>query len=171
MKVELKRILCPIDFSRNAAHATRYALALAEFHGAELFLLLVKEPTAPCVETDCVGMEGMVPWFVPEAPEEEREENLEEERTAENDPLTHLARGLQRSHKNVRISPLRVIGTPFLEIVRTAREQDVDLIVMGTHGRTGLAHMLIGSTAERVVRLAPCPVLTVKHPQHEFVMP
>jgi len=62
-------------------------------------------------------------------------------------------------------------GTPFYEIVRFAQEQDIDLIVMGTHGHTGLAHMLLGSVTEKVVRRAPCPVLTVRHPEHEFVHP
>ena len=62
-------------------------------------------------------------------------------------------------------------GTPFAEIVRCARDKDIDLIVMGTHGHTGLAHMLLGSVTEKVVRKAPCPVLTVRHPEHEFVHP
>ena len=62
-------------------------------------------------------------------------------------------------------------GAPFLEIIRYAKENDVDLIVLGTHGRSGLAHVLLGSVAERVVRKSPCPVLTVRHPEHEFVMP
>lgn len=75
------------------------------------------------------------------------------------------------THQTVEITPLRAIGKPFVEIVRAAKERDADLIVIGTHGRTGLAHMLIGSTAEKVVRMAPCPVLTVKHPRHAFVMP
>jgi len=64
-----------------------------------------------------------------------------------------------------------VVGSPFVEIVRYARTHDIDLVIMGTHGRGPIAHMLMGSTAERVVRKAPCPVLTVKHPEHEFVMP
>ncbi len=58
-----------------------------------------------------------------------------------------------------------------MEIVRYAREQDIDLIVLATHGRKGIAHALIGSVAEKIVQMSPCPVLTVKHPEHEFVMP
>ena len=56
-------------------------------------------------------------------------------------------------------------------IVEYAKEYNVDIIVMGTHGRGGFAHLLMGSVAERVVRTAPCPVLTVRHPEHEFIVP
>jgi nucleotide-binding universal stress UspA family protein len=63
------------------------------------------------------------------------------------------------------------IGVPFLEIVRVAKEKDVDLIVLGTHGRTGLSHALIGSVAEKVVHHAHCPVLSIKHPQYKFISP
>ena len=62
-------------------------------------------------------------------------------------------------------------GNPFLEVVRYARDQKMDLIVLGTHGRGAIAHVLMGSVAEKVVRKASCAVLTVRHPQHEFVMP
>jgi nucleotide-binding universal stress UspA family protein len=62
-------------------------------------------------------------------------------------------------------------GPPFLAIVHYAKRESIDLIVMGTHGRGAMAHLLIGSVAENVVRKAPCPVLTVRHPQHEFVSP
>ena len=62
-------------------------------------------------------------------------------------------------------------GTPFLEIVRYAKDREIDLIVLGTHGRGGLAHVLLGSVAERVVRKSPCPVLTVRPTEHQFVMP
>jgi nucleotide-binding universal stress UspA family protein len=62
-------------------------------------------------------------------------------------------------------------GAPAAEIAKYAREIDVDLIVMGTHGRGAVAHLVLGSVAEIVVRTAPCPVLTVRNPQHDFVMP
>ncbi|MCA9394580.1 MAG: universal stress protein [Candidatus Omnitrophica bacterium] len=62
-------------------------------------------------------------------------------------------------------------GRPFVEIIAYAREQAVDLIIMGTHGRTSLPHLLIGSETENTVRKAPCPVLVVRHPEHEFVLP
>jgi nucleotide-binding universal stress UspA family protein len=63
------------------------------------------------------------------------------------------------------------LGRPFMEIIRYAKDNQMDLIVLGTHGRSGLRHVLLGSVAERVVRKAPCPVLTIRHPEHEFVMP
>jgi nucleotide-binding universal stress UspA family protein len=69
----------------------------------------------------------------------------------------------------VSIHPEVALGSPFDEIVRFARGQEVDLIVMGTHGHTGLMHVLLGSVTEKVVRRAPCPVLTVRHPEHELV--
>jgi nucleotide-binding universal stress UspA family protein len=62
-------------------------------------------------------------------------------------------------------------GPPHVQIVQFAREQDVDLIVIATHGRSGLKHVIIGSVAEKVVQMAPCPVLSMKNPEHEFVMP
>ena len=64
-----------------------------------------------------------------------------------------------------------VEGSPKVEIIRYARKQDIDLIVLSTHGRTGLSHVIMGSVAESVVRTAPCPVLTVRPEGHQFVMP
>jgi nucleotide-binding universal stress UspA family protein len=62
-------------------------------------------------------------------------------------------------------------GSPYVEVIRLACDENIDLIVMGTHGRGAVGHLLLGSVAERVVRKAPCPVLTVRHPEHEFVKP
>jgi len=67
------------------------------------------------------------------------------------------------------VAVVRTSDDPAEEIVRYAAEQDIDLVVLGTHGRRGVAHLLAGSVAERVVRTAGCPVLTVRHPEHEFV--
>ncbi|MBL7077506.1 MAG: universal stress protein [Kiritimatiellae bacterium] len=170
MNVELKKILCPVDFSRNAAYATRYALAFAEAHKAQLLLLQVEEPYVPCIPMDYPGIDSMDPLCNMDDEMEETDTG-ETEASEKDDSLWRLAEDLHQGHQGVRIKPLRAIGKAFVEIVRTAKEYDVDLIVIGTHGRTGLAHMLIGSTAEKVVRMAPCPVLTVKHPDHEFVMP
>jgi nucleotide-binding universal stress UspA family protein len=71
--------------------------------------------------------------------------------------LDHVPEEIQN-----RVETIILFGVPFLEIIITAKDKNVDLIVIGTHGRTGIAHMLIGSVAEKVVRKAPCPVLSVK---------
>ncbi|MCX7590950.1 MAG: universal stress protein [Kiritimatiellae bacterium] len=153
-KIEIRKILCPIDFSETSQHALRYAVALAEEFGAELLLMEVRELYIP-PPADYPDM----PWLttdIPIAIEEGEDERLE-----------NLAAELRRTCQ-VPLRTYRVTGKAFLEIIRKANEVKADLIVMGTHGRTGLSHILIGSVAERVVRLAPCPVLTVKHPEHKF---
>jgi nucleotide-binding universal stress UspA family protein len=69
------------------------------------------------------------------------------------------------------IEALVVQGIPFAEIISIARENDIDMIVLGSHGRTGIVHMMMGSVSEKVVRKAPCSVLTVKKTDHKFTMP
>ena len=69
------------------------------------------------------------------------------------------------------VERVTVVGHAFVEILQYASGNDIDLIVMGTHGRGAVKHMLLGSVAEKVVRKAPCPVLTVRHPGYEFIMP
>ncbi len=81
--------------------------------------------------------------------------------------IEHVLTDVERQKYSAEIVTL--IGSPFLEIVSYAKAKDIDLIVMGTHGRGPIAHMLMGSVAEKVVRKAPCPVLTVRHPEHEFI--
>ena len=90
----------------------------------------------------------------------------------QNDARERLEKILtEQEQKELRSESVLRQGAPDNQIVRFAKEHDVDLIVMGTHGRSGVAHMLMGGVAEKVVRKAPCPVLTVRHPEHEFVIP
>jgi nucleotide-binding universal stress UspA family protein len=149
--LKIKDILVPVDFSEPSLKALKYALAFAEQFGAKLSLLHVVEPI-------------VVPDFasVPMPMDNNRLATSAKAR------LEHLCkrRGLERRlvHKK-----LVRTGAPFREITDAARVLKVDLIVIATHGYTGLAHAILGSTAERVVRHAPCPVLTVREKEHEFV--
>lgn len=156
MQIQIRRILCPLDFSENSEHALKYAAAFASAYDAELILLHVVEPPVYAIPSYPVVSE-----FSAETLKEVKEYSEQH---------MHKMRDLYAA--NVRLVREEITaGLPFLEIINMAKGTGSDLIVLGTHGRTGLAHMLIGSVAEKVVRKAPCPVLTVKHPQHEFVMP
>jgi len=148
--IELKRILAPTDFSEYSTEGINYALALADKFGSELHLLHVLEMHASSTPVFAGGL-ALTP-------------RVQESREAAEQALLRIAEERQA----VRAT---VVGPPFLEILRYARDNEIDLIVMGTHGRSGLAHVLLGSVAERVVRKSSCPVLTVRHPKHEFVMP
>jgi len=148
--IALKTILVPTDFSEPSANALRYARAFAETFNTALHLLHVLEVPV------FTGWEA--PPLVLEDLEQGARNQLELLLTAE-------------ERQKFRAQLVLLTGSPFVEIVRYAREKDVDLIVMGTHGRGPIAHMLLGSVAEKVVRKAPCPVLTVRHPGHEFIMP
>lgn len=155
--IALKRILLPTDFSEPSLNAARYAKAFAENHRAALNVLhVIEEPY-------------LYGWVPPEGGalampfQQEDVEKWAREQYRRMVP--------QEERQNYTAQLFLKTGSPFLEIVRFAKEQDIDLIVMGTHGRGPLAHMLMGSVAEKVVRKAPCPVLTVRHPEHEFVMP
>jgi nucleotide-binding universal stress UspA family protein len=154
--IDLHRILVPTDFSKYSEIALNYAAALAEKFGAEIYLLHVVQDLALFIP-DAVAVAP--PIAVP----------VEQFTAAAREALQRLVRNPQlaalRVHQEIRE------GTPFYEIVRFAKEGSIDLIVMGTHGHAGLAHVLLGSVTERVVRKAPCPVLTVRHPEHEFIHP
>jgi nucleotide-binding universal stress UspA family protein len=150
--ITLDRILVPTDFSDHARQAIRYACELARRFECELHLLNVVQPL-----TTNVSYGGPIPDVLlhPEQPAQAELDKLSEPGLEQ----------ISKVERTVRTGP------PFLEIVRYARERDIDLIVMGTHGRTGLVHALIGSVAEKVVRKSPCPVLTVRPEGHQFVMP
>ena len=154
--IQLKRILVPSDFSDYSKHALRYGCAFAVEFGADLYLLHVMQDIVGLVPEDGIAFPPTGDYW------RELRESAEK-------ALEQLPGSLWSGGESV-VRTTRE-GAPFLEIVRYAKEHEIDLIVMGTHGRTGLSHILVGSVAERVVRKAPCPVLTVRHPEHEFVMP
>jgi nucleotide-binding universal stress UspA family protein len=154
--IDLRRILVPTDFSKHSHNALQYAVAFADKFGSELHLLHVVQDLALFLP-DTVAVSPVA------APP------VDQLTAAVREALLRVIRdnGLER----LTVCPEVREGTPFYEIIRCAKEKDVDLIVMGTHGRSGLAHVLLGSVSEKVVRKAPCPVLTVRHPEHEFIHP
>lgn len=153
--IKIGKILFPTDFSPCAEHALQYALSFASEHRAKLYVMhVITDINAPTV----FGLEVY--------PVLKNYEKIEEE--AKN-AIQRLIP--EQFLKKIEVENIIVQGTPFVEIIKCAKKYDVDLITLATHGRTGITHMLIGSTAEKVVRMAPCPVLTVKHPEHEFVLP
>jgi nucleotide-binding universal stress UspA family protein len=154
--IDLRRILVPTDFSKSSANALTYGAEFAAKFEAEIHLLHVVQDLALFIPEAVMVAPPMMPPV---------EQFVSAARIALDRSVQELAR------TDVRIVPEVAEGTPFEEIVRFAREQNIDLIVMGTHGHTGLAHLFLGSVADKVVRRAPCPVLTVRHPEHEFVHP
>ena len=138
----IKRILVPTDFSDTSDEAIRHAVDLARSFGAQLYLLHVPGRTGEDFEADFPLSEF---------------ENTVRDR-------------LNAFFTRQEIAALKIeyalrIGAPAPEIVRYAGDRSIDLIVMGTHGRSGMAHLLMGSVAEHVVRLSPCPVMLVKEPK------
>jgi nucleotide-binding universal stress UspA family protein len=154
--IDLRRILVPTDFSKHSQNALAYGAAFAEKFGAELHLLHVVQDLAVFIPDAVTGVPPTTP-------------PVEQLTAAAREALAQLVR--ERPLPGVTLLTEVREGTPFYEIIRFAREKDIDLIVMGTHGRSGLAHVLLGSVTEKVVRKAPCPVLTVRDPEHEFVHP
>jgi len=151
--IHLKRILVPTDFSDSARHALSYGVSFAQEYGAEILLLHV-------VENLTVGYASDL-FPVPMA---EVYEEISGYAKAE---LAKL--GAEVRAKGVTVRELVAQGKPSAEILRIAREETVDIVVLGTHGKGLLDRSLFGSTTERVVRKAPCPVLTCRHPEHDFV--
>lgn len=153
----LKQILVATDFSEPSEAAFAYGRELARTFKAQLTVLHVAENIA----ARAYGADG----FVFAEPELQRDVEAAAEKQI-NELISDEDRDLMRARAIVRTSNATAAA-----IVDFAREAGVDLIVMGTHGRGAMAHLLMGSVAERVVRTSPCPVLTVRHPEHEFVLP
>lgn len=151
MSISIQRILFATDFSEPARQAQKYALTLAEKFGAELHALhVVPEIILPATDSYAA-------WTLPEGGMKAQ--------------LEASSRQLQQEFELQGAKRQVVMGFPVEEIMKYATDQNIDLLVVGTHGHTGLAHLLMGSVAEKLVRLSTCPVLTVHPKGHQFVVP
>lgn len=147
----IKNILVPIDFSDYSKNALKYAVEFAKKFSAKLFLIYVVEPIIYPADFSM----GQV--AIPST-------DIDIQNRAEEE-LKKLADEIQT---DIQVEIIIKTGKPFVEINETAREKDIDLIIIATHGHTGVEHLLFGSTAEKVVRKAPCPVLTLREPIKGF---
>lgn len=148
MDLTISRILVPVDFSAHSEFALRYATALASRFDASLHLLhVVEDPAA----TGAWGGESALPNIA----------ELREELVADAERRLLAYRG-EAERAQVPVVTIARTGLTSQTIVEYAKTLNIDLIVMGTHGRSGFAHLFMGSVAERVLRHAPCPVLTVR---------
>ena len=154
-----KKILFCTDFSENAHWAFTYALNLAKTYEGKLLILHVT-PDPAFVYPDTLNA------YISE--ETLRKLEVSEEEKMDRELNTYY---VQKMDGFEDYKTLLKKGVAFYEIIKTVKEESVDLVVMGTHGRTGLDHILFGSTAEKVVRKSPCPVLTIRLPGKLFKMP
>ncbi len=148
-----KKILCPVDFSQFSQEVVDYAVDLAIKYGAELHIMHV-----------IPNMTYFTPYESFLTPENlvAIEKHIQDQ--VENDFEKVLK-------QNVPAKKVIRTGVPFVEIIDYAKSESIDLIVMGTHGRSGIEHILIGNVAEKVVRKSPCPVMTIRPKGKEFKMP
>ncbi len=153
--IHFTSIMHPSDFSENSDQALYYAAAFADKYDASLHLVHVISDPAVAVPSPIAG-------FLPAGYFEEMEANS-------NETLSKIAN--REWVKDNRTICKTMTGNTSQMVVNYAKENDIDLIVMGTHGYSGLSHMIMGSVAENVLRTAPCPVLTVRPEKYEFIMP
>jgi len=149
--MEIRNIMFVTDFSEGSANAMPYAADMAKMYGSKLYIVHVVYDVAKTAG-----------WYIPHVSMDELYMELEKGAKKELDKaFVDQMRGLTNVERVV------LKGIPYEEITRFAAEQKVDMIVLGTHGRRGIDRLLFGSTAEQVVRNAPCPVLSVRLPDHQ----
>lgn len=152
METTIKKVLVPIDFSDYSKSALKYAVNFAKSFNAEIILIYVVEPVIypPDFSMGQIAMPSITTEWDDRAKDE-----LQKLATSE---ITEIA----------NVKSIIKTGKPFVEIIETAKEENIDLIIIATHGHSGVEHILFGSTAEKVVRKAPCPVLTLREPLKGF---
>lgn len=153
---KIKKILAPVDLSRLSEEGVRCALQIAKWQGAEVIVynvITVEETPFP---------QGDEEWVAGQTEHPRVKKTMDERKKL-------VARFVQENFAafvaEIKIRQEVEIGTPYRKIVEKAAQEEVDMIVMSTHGRAGLMHMLIGSVTEKVVRRASCPVLSVPTPE------
>jgi nucleotide-binding universal stress UspA family protein len=154
--IKINKVLVATDFSEASESALLYGREFARTFGAALHVLHIVENS-----TTWAGPEAVSVDFV--------RLQAELEASAQN-ALLRIIDAEDREQLNA-VAAIRTGSSTALEIAAYAKEEGIDLILMGTHGRGMMGHLLMGSVAEKVVRIAPCPVLTVRHPEHEFIQP
>ena len=152
MELSIKKVLVPIDFSDYSKSALKYAVNFAKSFGADITLIYVVEPIIypPDFSMGQIAIPAV---------------NTEWDQVAQEE-LSKLAKNEISS--DVKVKTIIKTGKPFVEIIETASDENIDLIIISTHGHSGVEHILFGSTAEKVVRKAPCPVLTLREPIKGF---
>ncbi len=150
--VEFGKILIPTDFSESAENASLYALSLAEKYGSKIYVAHVIEPFT---YTSDLGIDMGDQYQVMEATAKKFLDDI----------VTSI------KEKHIDVEGILLSGEPFVEIIKYVKQEQINLIIMATHGRSGIEHMLLGSVAEKVVRKSPCPVLTVKKAGQTFSLP
>ena len=156
----ISKILAATDFSEDSTLALTYAEDFARKFGAEMVILHVDQPLAPVMASPDLG---------PAMDVGAMSRIAEEQRLIAQRELDKIVQRLRDS--GLKAKSLLKVGSPFLEILHAAQTENADLVVLGTHGRSGLAHVLMGSVAERVVQKCHAPVLTVRHPDRKFKHP
>jgi nucleotide-binding universal stress UspA family protein len=153
MTLEIKKVLVPIDFSDYSKSALKYAVNFSSQFNADIILVYVVEPVIypPDFSMGQIALPSVNTEWDIKAKEE----------------LDKLAK--TEIPESVNVTTILKTGKPFLEIIETASEENADLIIIATHGHSGVEHILFGSTAEKVVRKAPCPVLTLREPIKGFM--
>ena len=154
--IKITNVLVPTDFSESSASALDYGREFARTFGATLHVLHVVANPMMWAGPEAVGVD-----FARVQADLVAGARAELDRVVTPEDREQL--------KAVKMT--RAGSSPAFEIADYAKEEGIDLIVMGTHGRGVVGHLLMGSVAEKVVRIAPCPVLTVRHPEHEFIRP
>ena len=149
--ISIQGVMVPVDFSKESILAAKFGASLAEEYKTKLYVLHVMEPVHPSLRGYIVDFEQFQQRMIAQAKEDL--ENVIPKAVKDRIPVEFILE----------------IGHPSYVIVEKAKELGVDVVVIATHGRTGLSYVLLGSVAEKVIRHAPCPVFVIRNPKDKYV--